>query len=113
MAAYKRLALLETQTIGSSTTTVGNAVGVGNATEIVGVCEVSDRTDGTYTLTLQHSADGIIWHTLKAASAQSANGQELAVVDSTPMHLIRASLVSGSVTTGADVECYIMYSDKR
>lgn len=115
MAAYKRLSLLPSQTIDSDTTTASDTVALpGDAKEIIGVIEVSSRTDGTYTLTIQHSPDGTNWVDLDSASALSANGIEtVSVTSTTPVfHLVRASVVSASTTSGATVQCYLMHGGR-
>jgi hypothetical protein len=77
-------------------------------TNPIAVLTVSSRTDGTYTLKLQHSADGSTWADYgNAASGLSANGTAIASVDSQANPLltyIRAVVTAGSVTSGATIK---------
>lgn len=99
------------QTIDSNTTTVGETITLPNgAINLIILCKVSNRTDGTYTLTIEHSPDGENYDILDSVSAISADGIEYERVTVSSFHKLRASLLSSGVTTGADVECSIHYA---
>jgi hypothetical protein len=109
---------LEIQNIGSSTTTAGAIID--SADFDIGVyfaLAVSNYTDGTYTLKIEHGDDSglsdaadvdsamLVYGTLPALSAALAEGAYLPRegVHSTKRYL-RASIVSTGVTTGADAQ---------
>ncbi|MDO3651367.1 hypothetical protein [Nocardia mangyaensis] len=106
MASSKYRELIVSTAITGNGTTTGDGVQVLDTDiELHGIIEVSSRTDGTYTLTLQESHDGTNWSTLKAGSGISANGIEVVKPTAGEGNLkyIRASVVAGSVTTGATI----------
>ena len=116
MAAHIKKDLYPATVIGSSTTTVSDAQVINvHAKELIAVSTVSARTDGTFTTTLQHSPDGLVWFDLGAAAAQSANGSVIASIASTVsvFPYVRASIVSGSVTTGATVDVDLYFGVQR
>lgn len=102
-------------TINSDTTTVASTRTIPiTADEIMAISTVSNRTDGTYTVTIQHSPDGTNWYTWKAGSAQSANGAVLIYDTTIPIFpYVRASILSASTTTGAKVKVELFYGTKR
>jgi len=114
MAATQNLVLLS-ESIGTNTTTVGETKNLNNySVDLIAACKVSNRADGTYTLTIQHSPDGINWLTLDACAAISANGIVIKEISATPLQYVKASLLSASiVTTGADVECKLWFSNRK
>lgn len=117
MASGQKHLLLASQVIATDTTTLGSAVQIDRRNiGLIGLIEVSSRTDGTYTLSIEESHDGVSWApvVLAAATAISADGIGLAKVDKITPHLvyIRASVLSASVTTGATVEVNLLTEDK-
>lgn len=107
MASSKRKELIASVAISGNGTTTSDAIQIPDTDmELHGICQVSSRTDGTYTLTLQHSHDGINFVDLVAGSGLAADGIEVIRPAAGLGHLkyIRASLVAASVTTGATVE---------
>lgn len=113
MASVNNISLLSEQSITSDTTTVSASQSIGNrACELIITSEVSSRTDGTYTTTIQHSPDGTNWFTLDSTAAQSANGMVIKSVSGNVFQNIRASIVSSSVTTGADLSVKVWFSLK-
>lgn len=113
---------LEIQTVGSNTTTVGAIFDTRNFDlGIYFALQVTDRTDGTYTLKIEHGDDAalsdaadvttamLVYGTLPALSADVAEGGMLPRegVHSTKRY-VRASVVSTAVTTGADVQVLIV-----
>lgn len=107
---------LGSATITSNTTTNGQGVVLHcHAQELVAVSTVSSRTDGTYTTSIEHSPDGNTWFTLATGAAQSANGAVVITVASSVsvFQHIRASVVSTSVTSGADLEIELFHGVQR
>lgn len=116
MAAHNKETLYPATVIATDTTTTGDAVNIKvHANEVLALATVSSRTDGTFTVTIEHSADGTNWHTWKAGSAQSANGTEqIYVTDSKPiMSWVRASILSASTTSGATVAVQLLFGNQR
>lgn len=113
---------VELQTIGSDTTTVGAIFDTRNFDlGIYFALQVTNRTDGTFTLLLEDGDDAaladaaavptaqLVYGTLPALSADVAEGAMLPRegVHSTKRY-IRASIVSTVVTTGADAQVLII-----
>ena len=116
MSAHISKALKAATAITSNTTTTGSAFLLHpHAQELTAVSQVSARTDGTYTTTIQHSPDGTNWFTLAAGSAQSANGLVEITVAGTVSHFqyVRASILSSSVTSGATVTVTLWHGVQR
>lgn len=85
-----------------------------HAQEVIAISTVSSRTDGTYTVTIQHSPDGTNWYTWKAGAAQSANGAVLIYDQTIPIFpYVRASILSASTTCGATVEVKLYFGNQR
>ena len=101
--------------IATDTTTTGSTFQVPvHANQLIAISKVSSRTDGTYTVTIQHSPDGTNWHTWKAGSAQSADGSVLIYDQTIPNFVyVRASILSASTTTGATVAVQLWYGTQR
>ena len=60
MASGNKRVLLASQVIASDTTTVSDSVQVDRRKKgLIGLIEVSSRTDGTFTLSLEESHDGV------------------------------------------------------
>lgn len=117
MASGNRLEVYPSTTIATDTTTTGETILLNSlADKIIIVSTVSSRTDGTYTVTLEHSPDGENWFTYAATAAQSANSMVIANHSTlgTPIfHYVRASILSASTTTGADVEVEVYFEVKK
>ena len=101
--------------IATDTTTTSTArVLPVHAQEVIAISTVSARTDGTYTVTIQHSADGTNWHTWKAGSAQTTNAAILIHDVTIPiLPYVRASILSASTTTGATVKVELYFGNQR
>jgi hypothetical protein len=111
MAAGNFVELLPTTLIDADTTTLGSTKSLPQtAIELIITSEVSGRTDGTFTVTVQHSPDGTNWFTLGAVAAQSANGMGIALVTQNCFHLVRASVLSASTTDGANISVRLYHS---
>lgn len=103
-------------TIATDTTTTSTArLLPAHANQVIALSTVASRTDGTYTTTIQHSADGTNWYTWAAGSAQSSNGTvQIYVTDNKPiMPYVRASILSASTTTGATVSVELYFGNQR
>lgn len=105
---------ITSQVISSNTTTAGQPFAVSAKTRnIVMVCKISSRTDGTYVATIQHSHDGSNWETLKAGSNITSNDTVYLsysnYLDGACLGLIRIVIVSTSVTTGATAEASVLH----
>ncbi len=101
-------------TINTDTDTSGTSFSVSaNTKNIIAVMKVSSRTDGTYTLKIEHSHDNTNWETLKAGSGVTTNDtvyvQYSEAVDRACFSYIRVTVTSASTTTGATVEASIYY----
>ena len=108
--------LFPAATIATDTTTTSTTRVIPvHANQIIAISTVSSRTDGTYTTTLQHSADGTNWHTWKAAAAQTTNAALTISVDGgrAIMPYVRASILSASTTTGATVAVELYFGNQR
>ena len=79
------------------------------AVDMILVSKVSNRTDGTYTVTLQHSRDSITWHDVVTLSAQSADGEVIDTSLGNLFEFIRAKVVAATVTTGATLDVRVYY----
>jgi len=113
MASTQNVVLLN-ESIISSTTTLGDSLSLSNYNvDLIAACTISNRVDGTYTLTVEHSPDGVNWLTLDSCAAISANGIVIKEISASSLYYVRASLLSGSVTTGADVECKLWFSNRK
>jgi hypothetical protein len=116
LSAHNKKLLYPATVIATSTTTLSPyQLLPAHSTELGFIVTVSARTDGTYTVTLQHSSDGVNFYDLQAGTALSANGSNFTGVASTITHMsyVRASIVSATVTTGATVKVEVMYGTQR
>ena len=103
-------------TIDSDTTTTSNAYLLpAHANQIIALSTVSSRTDGTFTITIHHSPDGVNWYTWEAGSAQSSNSTvQIHTTDNKPiMSYVRASILSASTTSGATVAVELYFGNQR
>jgi len=85
-----------------------------HANQVIAISTVSSRSDGTFTVTIQHSADGVVWHTWKAGSAQITDASILIHDITVPiLPYVRASILSASTTSGATVGVELYYGNQR
>lgn len=111
MAAANNISLINVETINSDTTTLSSVKSIGNkATEFIMTSEVSNRTDGTFTSSLEHSPDGISWFPLDSCTAQSVNGMVIKQISVNAFQNIRASILSASVTSGAQISIKLWFA---
>ena len=75
--------------------------------------KVSNRTDGSYALEIEHSPDGVNWLSLGTVSGLAADGIAITRISDSSFHILRAKLTASAVTTGADVECSISFTHSR
>ena len=124
MSAHVLKPLFPATAITSSTTTTGKAFNLhAHAEGLVLESVVSARTDGTYTVTLQHSLDGVNWtnvlmsdgSTAFATAAQSTNSRvyKYLLKDVPFCNYVRVSILSATVTTGATVAVNLMHGVVR
>ena len=116
MASGKRHPLKASGVIAAdATTTYSSVVLLDTDSELQMVTEVSSRTDGTFTATLQHSHDGTTFVTLVAGSAISANGIDVArpAAGLGNLKYVRLSLLAGSTTSGATIECTLFVKNSK
>lgn len=101
--------------IATDTTTTGDTFVVPvHANQLIAIATVSDRTDGTFTVTIQHSPDGVTWYTWKAGTAQSTDSSVLIYDQTIPNFIyVRASILSASTTSGATVLVNLWYGTQR
>lgn len=109
MASNVKKAGITSTNVTANGATNGAAVSLDSyETNPIAVLTVSSRTDGSYTLKLQHSADGVNWTDYgSGASALTADGTRVLGIDSqaTPLlTYIRPVVTAGAVTTGATVK---------
>lgn len=108
---------IASQTIATDTDTAGEKFAVNASTKnIIAVMKVSSRTDGSYTLKIQHSHDGSNWEALKTAGAAVTTNDTTYLsyseaVDGACFGYIRIVVTSASTTTGATVEASVYYGD--
>lgn len=74
---------------------------------------VSNYTDGSYALEIEHSPDGQNWFSLGTVATLSAAGAAFTRITDSCFHLFRAKLTASAVTSGADVECSIAHTPNR
>lgn len=115
MAVSQRGRAIASQTIATDTTTAGEKFAVnGTTTAIIALIKVSSRTDGTFTLKIQHSHDGSNWEDYKAASGLSTDDTVYLTAtedaDGPFFGLVRIVVVSASTTSGATVEADVYYN---
>lgn len=114
MSVGNKQILLEAQVVAADGTTKGSTIDLPPfAKDFIVACEVSSRTDGTYTLTVEHSPDGTNWFTLGAVAAISSNIMSIKVVTTQSFHHVRSSLLAASTTSGATIECTIWYQNTK
>lgn len=111
-------AQIASQSITSNTTTAGGGFAISAATtEVIIAMTIGARTDGTYVNTLQGSIDGTTFVTLKSGSNITAAGTTFlswnSAVDGTLPPIIRAAIVSTSVTTGVTATLSTIYVNKQ
>lgn len=102
--------------IATDTTTTSTArVLPAHANQVLAISTVSSRTDGTFTVTIEHSDDGVTFIPWEAGTAQSANGVvQIHTTDHKPiMTYVRASILSASTTSGATVEVKLLFGNQR
>lgn len=102
--------------IATDTTTVSTArLLPAHANQIIAISTVSARTDGTFTTTIEHSADGVTFIEWEASAAQSANGVlQIHTADAKPiLPYVRASVLSASTTSGATVAVELYFGNQR
>lgn len=114
MAVSNQGKAIASQTIATDTDTAGEKFSVGHHTKnIIGVMQVSSRTDGTFTLKIQHSHDGSNWEDLSTGSGVTTNDtvyvEYSESVDGACFGLIRIVVTSASTTSGATVEASVYY----
>lgn len=97
--------------IDSDTTTVSKGFDFQSfASDLILVSTVSDRVDGTYTVTLQESPDNVNWYDVSACDAQNADGQKIKKITVTTFSFLRASILSAATTDGANVKVSLYYN---
>lgn len=110
---------IASQSITTNTTVAGYGFGVSAATsEILIAMKITARTDGTFVNTLQGSVDsGTTWVTLKSGTNITAAGTTfiswVVEVDGALPPLLRAAIVSTSVTSGATGVSSNVFLNKR
>lgn len=100
--------------ITSNTTVVGTSKGINNyAMELIASSEVVSRVDGSYTVTIQHSPNGISWFTLVTIGAQSSVRIDIQQTTNFCLPFVRASITSTTVTTGATLSVKLYYKNQK
>lgn len=79
----------------------------------IALITMSGRTDGTYTLTIEHSADDTNWEQIATGSGLSANGIESVNFPDRHLPYIRLVITAASVTTGATSVEAAVFSEIR
>lgn len=106
--------VLISEDIAANGNTTSNAVEIQPGSKnLILLTTVSNRTDGTYALDIEHSPDGVNWISLGTVAGLSLNGMAFTRVTDSSFHLFRAVLTSSAVTIGATLECSIMYTPNR
>jgi len=114
MVTGSKLVLIPQSTVDTDTATTGDAFSLTpGSSNLILVTEVSDRTDGTYALEVEHSPDGVNWLSLGTVAGILANGIAITRITDSAFHLFRAILTSTVTTDGADVSCYISFTPNR
>lgn len=106
--------VLLSQSISANGVTTGEAFELSPGSKnLILLTTVSNYTDGSYAVEIEHSPDGVNWESYGTVAAQAADGIELTRIADTAFHLFRAKLTASAVTTGATVECSIMFTPNR
>lgn len=112
-SSMNAIAALNTAAIASSTTTVGNIIDTQGYNALTFLLSVGARTDGTYTLSIEHgdnaalsdtatpAADDLVGTTALTANSAANTIKKLGYVGN--KRYVRVSVVSTSVTSGATV----------
>ena len=115
MVTGSKLILLS-QAVAADGTVTGSAASLQSGSKaLILLTTVSNYTDGSYALEVEHSPDGVNWASLGTVSGVAANGIAFTRVPETDhaFHIFRAKLTASGVTTGATVECSIMSTPNR
>lgn len=117
--ANKIVVAIPTTTVESDLNLTSDAVALGpNESGYSASLLISDRTDGTATLTVQTSvfAEGpwVTWFALSGASSDGLSFNFPTISESsTGLLFARLSLASTSVTTGLDVQAQLMCRESK
>ena len=122
--AANTLVLYPATVIATDTTTAGVGKGLHyHARDLILVHTVSARTDGTFTVTLQHSKDGTNWTSVLALDGSTAFATAAVssntivykyLVSTVPfMQYVRASILSSATTTGATNKVELIHGVTR
>lgn len=107
----KRVGINSTITA-NGTTTADFSLQMG-ARSLIVCCEASNLTDGSYTVKLQHSPDGVTFEDVGSATAAlTADGFKIVRISETTLPILRLELTASAVTTGADIICSVYFSSK-
>lgn len=87
-----------------------SSVSIQKSEQLILVLQVENRIDGTYTLELEHSPDGVSFKSLGSLTPLSANGMEILNITVPTFHIFRFKLTSASVTSGATVKAFVVHS---
>lgn len=102
MASGNRTSVIAEQAIAASGTTTSSTFQLApREREEILLITVAGRTDGTYTVSLEHSADQTNWVQIATGSGISANGIESVSFPDRHLPYLRAKVVAATVTTGA------------
>lgn len=108
----KQVLLSGAITANGTTTSAASSLQSGSKNLIL-LTTVSNHTDGSYALEIEHSPDGTNWFSLGTVAAQAADGASFTRITDSSFHIFRAKLTASGVTTGATVECSIMHTPNR
>lgn len=105
----KPLLALNTQTIGSSTTTVGNVIDNAGYESLTFINSLGTRTDGTFTPLIEDSDDNVTYAPVadefligtEAAAALTASNTIKSIGYVGTKRYVRESIVSSGVTSGS------------
>ena len=97
-------------------TTNGDSFALPNGSDgLMVVVEVSNFTDGSYTVQAQHSPDGgATWEDLgSVTAAQAAAGFKISRISNDSFDSLRLQTIATGVTTGASVKASLFYTNKK
>jgi len=114
MASGVKLSLIPQTTHAAATTTTGASNNVElHHKELILVSQIASFTAGSFTVTLQHSPDGVTWLDLVSCDAQTANGMKIKEVSGFNFHFVRAVAVSTGGSVGGKVTVDLYYNTTR
>ena len=83
--------------------------------DLILFCIVSGYTDGTYTATLQHSPDGVVWEDVASCAGLAAAGMATKVISTQTFNKVSLKMAAAAIALGGatSVQVGLAYSTKK